>query len=106
MIVLSRLNGQVVAVNPDLIIWIEVLPDTTISMVGGDKLLVRESLDEVIGRIIAYRSSFGKIEAIRPGSVNSALAARQAQQARGSTRPPPPRSIFPALRSSDPPPRK
>jgi flagellar protein FlbD len=106
VIVLSRLNGQLVAINPDLVIWIEVLPDTTISMVGGDKILVRESLDEVIGRVIAYRSSFGKIEAIRPGSPTAALATIAARhQNRSSTRPPPPRSIFPALRS-EPPPRK
>jgi flagellar protein FlbD len=106
VIVLSRLNGQLVAINPDLVIWIEVLPDTTISMVGGDKLLVRESLDEVIGRVIAYRSSFGKIEAIRPGSPVAALAAAARNQHRSSTRPPPaPRSIFPALHS-EPPPRK
>jgi flagellar protein FlbD len=104
VIVLSRLNGQLVAINPDLVIWIEVLPDTTISMVGGDKILVRESLDEVIGRVIAYRSSFGKIEAIRPGSPTAALATVRNQH-RSSTRPPPPRSIFPALHS-EPPPRK
>jgi len=109
VIVLSRLNGQLVAINPDLIIWIEVLPDTTISMVGGDKILVRESLDEVIGRVIAFRSSFGKVEALRPASQAAALAAARHQQAqlshRSSTRPPPPRSIFPALHS-EPPPRK
>ncbi len=104
MIVLSRLNGQLVAINPDLVTWIEVLPDTTISMVGGEKILVRESLDEVIGRVIAYRTSLGKIEAIRPGSPVAALAARN--PSRSSTRPPPPRSIFPALQNEPPPPRK
>ncbi len=104
MVVLSRLNGQLVAINPDLVLWIEVLPDTTISMVGGDKILVRESLDEVIGRVIAYRGALGKVEAIRPGALTGALAL--VKNSRGSTRPPPPpRSLFPALQS-EPPPRK
>lgn len=55
MVILTRLNGQMVAINPDLIAWIEVTPDTTVSLVGGDKLLVKESLDTVIDRIVAYR---------------------------------------------------
>ena len=50
MVRLSRLNGQVIAVNPDLITWIEVTPDTTLSLLGGDKVMVRETLDEVIAR--------------------------------------------------------
>jgi len=103
VIVLSRLNGQVVAINSDLILWIEVLPDTTISMVGGDKMIVRESLDEVIGRVIAYRSQLGKIEAIRPGSPTAAVAIRQSQ--RPSSRPAP-RPVFPPMKSDPPPPIK
>jgi flagellar protein FlbD len=55
MIRLSRLNGQVIAVNPDLITWIEVTPDTTLSLLGGDKVMVRESLDDVIERVVAFR---------------------------------------------------
>lgn len=108
MIVLSRLNGQLVAINPDLVTWIEVLPDTTISMVTGEKILVRESLDEVIGRVIAFRSSFGKIESIRPGSPVAAIMATRhghPPQQRPSNRPPP-RSIFPALHSEPPPPTR
>jgi len=104
VIVLSRLNGQVVAINPDLVTWIEVLPDTTISMVGGDKIIVRESLDEVIARVIAYRSSIGKVEVLRGGGSHAAaLAAARAGQ-RPSSRPP--ISVFPAFRSDPPPSRK
>ena len=55
MVRLSRLNGQVIAVNPDLITWIEVTPDTTLSLLGGDKVMVRESLDDVIDRIVSFR---------------------------------------------------
>ena len=41
---------QIIAINPDLITWIDVTPDTTVSLLGGDKIIVRESLDEVIDR--------------------------------------------------------
>jgi flagellar protein FlbD len=59
MITLSRLNGQVVAINPDLITWIEVTPDTIVSLVGGEKLIVREGLEDVISRIIGFRRAIG-----------------------------------------------
>jgi flagellar protein FlbD len=59
VITLSRLNGSVVAINPDLITWIEVTPDTTVSLLGGDKIIVREPLDEVVTRVIAFRKAIG-----------------------------------------------
>jgi flagellar protein FlbD len=59
VITLSRLNGQIVAINPDLITWIEVTPDTTVSLVGGEKIIVREALDEVIARIVGFRRAIG-----------------------------------------------
>jgi flagellar protein FlbD len=55
VITLTRLNGSLVAINPDLITWIEVTPDTTVSLLGGDKLIVRERLDEVVQKVIAFR---------------------------------------------------
>ncbi len=55
MIKLSRLDRQEIAINCDLIAWIEARPDTTVRMLAGETILVRESLDEVIHRIEAYR---------------------------------------------------
>lgn len=55
MIRLSRLNGDVIALNPDLIAWIELTPDTTISLLGGERIMVREPLEIVEDRIIAFR---------------------------------------------------
>ena len=68
MITLSRLNGIVVAINPDLITWIEVTPDTTVTLLGGDKLIVRESLDEVVARVIEFRKAIGGGQAYPPSS--------------------------------------
>ena len=70
MIVLTRLGGQSIAVNPDLITWVEVTPDTTVSLLGGDKLIVREALDDVIARVIDFRraviSAIGESSAYPP----------------------------------------
>jgi len=56
MIDLTRLNGHRLVVNCDLIKFAEAQPDTTISLVTGEKLLVLESCDEVIARVRAWRS--------------------------------------------------
>lgn len=55
MIRLSRLNGFEIVVNAELIEWIESHPDTTLTLATGDKIVVREGLDEVIGKIMDYR---------------------------------------------------
>ena len=55
MLKLTRLNKHVVAVNPDHIQWADATPDTTLSLIGGEKLLVRESLDELIAAVVAFR---------------------------------------------------
>ncbi len=55
MIKLTRLNQTVIALNPDVILWAETSPDTTLSLVGGERVLVRESLEEVIDRVVEYR---------------------------------------------------
>ncbi|MEM8926223.1 MAG: flagellar FlbD family protein [Actinomycetota bacterium] len=56
MIVLTRLNGKAVALNPDLICRVEVTPDTVVTLVDDKKFLVEESLAEVIGLITDYRA--------------------------------------------------
>jgi flagellar protein FlbD len=56
MIVVTRLNGSRFAVNPDLIERVQASPDTTLVLVGGTTYIVRESLDEIIDLIAAYRA--------------------------------------------------
>jgi flagellar protein FlbD len=57
MIILNRLGGSQVAVNPDLIERAEPTPDTVITMVDGSKLLVAESVQEVVDSVRAWRAS-------------------------------------------------
>jgi flagellar protein FlbD len=56
MIDLTRLNGNRFVVNCDLIKFAEAAPDTTITLITGEKLIVRDSCDDLIARVIAYRS--------------------------------------------------
>ncbi len=57
MIRLTRLNNQPLTVNSDLIKFVEQSPDTLITLVTGEKLVVRESAEEVLGRLIDFRRS-------------------------------------------------
>jgi flagellar protein FlbD len=54
---LTRLGGQPMALNPDLIEKAEATPDTVITMVDGHKLVVAEPVPEVVGRIRLWRAS-------------------------------------------------
>lgn len=56
MIKLTRFNHSEIVINADLIEFVEATPDTVVSSVTGKKLLVLEPVDEVIRRVVAYRS--------------------------------------------------
>jgi flagellar protein FlbD len=55
MIALRRLNNQAIMVNPDLIESLEATPDTVVTLTSGNKLLVRDSMDEVREKIIEFK---------------------------------------------------
>jgi len=54
MISLTRLNGTRFVLNAELIRTIEETPDTTITLTTGDHMVVRESMREVVERVIEY----------------------------------------------------
>src|SRR5271166_3297504 len=56
MIELTRLNGISLVVNSDLIQYAESAPDTTLTLVNGEKIIVCESTTEVIDLTVAYRA--------------------------------------------------
>jgi flagellar protein FlbD len=56
VIALTRLNGEQMALNPDLIERVEVTPDTVITLRDGTKYVVAESLDELVERITEFRA--------------------------------------------------
>ncbi len=57
MIHLTRLNGSKVVINADLIEFIEELPDTIVTLSTGQKIMVHESVEEIIGRVKEYKRS-------------------------------------------------
>ncbi len=57
MIQLTRLNNARLAVNCDLIKYVEEAPDTVITLVSGEKLVVRETTEQVIERVRQFRRS-------------------------------------------------
>lgn len=56
MILLTRLGGQPLAVNPDLIERAESTPDTIITMSDGHKLVVTESLAHLVALVRRWRA--------------------------------------------------
>lgn len=55
MIKLQKLNGATVVVNAELIESVESAPDTVINLATGNRFLVRNSVDDVIARVVEYK---------------------------------------------------
>ena len=55
MIRLTRINKTALAVNGDLIKFIETAPDTVITLSTGEKVVVTESVEQIIDLIIQFR---------------------------------------------------
>ncbi|RME38090.1 MAG: flagellar protein FlbD [Planctomycetota bacterium] len=55
MITITRLDKRVVVLNADLIKMIEATPDTIITLINGDTVIVRESVEEVVRRATEYQ---------------------------------------------------
>jgi flagellar protein FlbD len=56
MIELTRLNGTPIVLNSDLIKTAEASPDTMLTLINGEKLIVREDCAEVTERVLTYRA--------------------------------------------------
>ncbi|HSW39686.1 MAG TPA: flagellar FlbD family protein [Acidobacteriota bacterium] len=55
MIILTKINKAQIAVNSDLIQYIEETPDTVITMTNSDKVVVKEKISEIIEKIVEFR---------------------------------------------------
>jgi flagellar protein FlbD len=79
LIILSRLGGPEFALNPDLIERAEATPDTVITLVGGNRYVVRQSIPELIALVRMARA-----EVI---STAEALSVQPATSGRGRRSP-------------------
>lgn len=58
MVKLTRLNKTILIVNAELIEFIEATPDTIVTLTTGRKVVVRETVEELIEMVVAYKRSF------------------------------------------------
>jgi flagellar protein FlbD len=73
MIEVTRLNGIPMIVNSDLIKIAESSPDTMLTLIHGEKLIVRESPNEILDKILVYRTLLLAAVAARAGSPGDLL---------------------------------
>lgn len=67
MIEVTRLNGIPMLLNSDLIKVAEASPDTMLTLIHGEKLIVRESCAEIVEKVMAYRAELLARIAARTG---------------------------------------
>ncbi len=70
MIRLTRLNNRPLVVNSELIKFIENAPDTVITLVTGEKIVVLETAEEVMARIVEYRRWLRRPATVVPPAEN------------------------------------
>ena len=60
MIKVTKLNGDVVYINSNLIEFIEETPDTMITLTTGKKIILKDDVEDIINRIIEYNQKISK----------------------------------------------
>ena len=80
MIELTRLNGSHLTINCDLIRYAEAAPDTVLTLVTGEKLVVLEPCSEVLTRTLLYRASIMRTAWPEAATALSAKAAQEAER--------------------------
>ncbi|MCP4709403.1 MAG: flagellar FlbD family protein [Planctomycetes bacterium] len=63
MIAVTRLNGKRFVINAEQIRFVESIPDTMITLLSGDKIMVKESLEEVVQLAVHYQRQIRVFEA-------------------------------------------
>lgn len=62
MVEVTRLDGKCYYINPHQIEYIECNPDTTLTMLSGKRLVVREDYQTLFTRIVEYRKLIGALK--------------------------------------------
>jgi flagellar protein FlbD len=63
MITVTRLNDSQFVLNAELIKTVEKTPDTVITLINGDRVMVKEPVDEIVRKAIEYGRSIRNFEA-------------------------------------------
>ncbi len=65
MIKVTKMNGEPVVINALLIELVEATPDTIVTLTTGHKLMVRDSVSDIVARASQYHQSVG-LQPARP----------------------------------------
>jgi flagellar protein FlbD len=57
MIKLTRLGGEPFVLNAELIQYVEARPDTFVTLTSGQRVIVAETMDEVLRRAMVYQQA-------------------------------------------------
>lgn len=57
MIKVTKIGGELIYVNADLIEFIENVPDTMITLTTGKKIIIKEETEDVVNKVVQYRRS-------------------------------------------------
>ncbi|WP_246565933.1 MULTISPECIES: flagellar FlbD family protein [Tissierella] len=68
MIKVKRLNDKEFVVNSELILYIEATPDTVITLTNGHKIVVSDSVDEIVDKVIKYKARIHAFERRHDGN--------------------------------------
>ena len=68
MIKLTRLGGEPFILNAELIQYVEARPDTFITLTTGERIVVTESMDDVLRRAVAYQQAKQMIPPTAPAA--------------------------------------
>ena len=75
MIKLTRLDGEPFVLNADLIRFVESRPDTFITLTSGDRLVVTETMDEVLERTVRYQQTKYLVPPSNPNAIRELTAS-------------------------------
>jgi len=69
MIKVSRLNNKEFYVNAEMVAYVEATPDTVITLNNEKKLVVSESVEDIINRILDYKKQTMSLIKIKQGEI-------------------------------------
>lgn len=65
MIRVNRLDGEAFLLNAELIKYVESRPDTFVTLTTGERVVVRQSMDEVLRLTLEYQQTKGLVPSTR-----------------------------------------
>ena len=71
MIQVTRFDRSTYLLNAELIVKVEATPDTVITLANGDNVVVRDTCDQIVNRVLEYRRA---VAASIAGSFSTSLA--------------------------------